>query len=62
MAGVNVVTEAFVDASERQLAALGFDGAIVTVPHPIQNLTTDELHRLADQATDAIVAAIVAGA
>ena len=56
---MNVITEAFVDASATQLGALGFDGATVTVPHPVQNLTTEELHALADAATDAIVAAVV---
>lgn len=56
--GVNVITSAFVGASETQLDALGFDGATVAVPHPVQNLTTAELHRLADGATDEILATI----
>ena len=55
---MNVITDAFVDASATQLDALGFDGAIVVVPHPVQNLTTEELQALADDATDPIVAAI----
>ena len=55
---MNVITEAFVDASSTQLDALGFDGATVVVSHPVQNLTTAELHRFADDATDPIVAAI----
>ncbi len=58
MPGVNVITEAFVDASDTQLDALGFDGATVVVAHPVQNLTTAELHELADAATDDIVAAL----
>ena len=57
--GVNIVTTQFRDAADAQSDALGFDPAIVYVPHPIQNRTTDELHRLADAAFDRIVAAIV---
>lgn len=38
--------------------ALGFDGATVVVSHPIQNLTTAELHALADAATDGILTAL----
>jgi hypothetical protein len=48
--GVSVVTEEFADAVEVQSAALGFDPGIVYVPHPIQNRTTEELARLADEA------------
>lgn len=55
---MNVITDAFVGASETQLGALGFAGATVVVAHPVQNLTTAELHQLADNATDAVVAAI----
>jgi hypothetical protein len=48
--GVSVVTEEFADAVEVQSTALGFDPGIVYVPHPIQNRTTEELARLADEA------------
>lgn len=57
--GVNVITTQFVDAAAAQSEALGFEPALVVVPHPIQNRTTDELHRLADEAFERILAAIV---
>ena len=53
------MTTQFRDAADAQSDALGFDPAIVYVPHPIQNRTTNELYRLADTAFDQIVAAIV---
>ena len=48
--GVSVVTTGFTDAVEVQSKALGFDPAVVYVPHPIQNRTADELDRIADEA------------
>lgn len=57
--GVNVITTQFVDAAAAQSEALGFEPALVVVPHPIQNRTTAELHRLADEAFERILAAIV---
>ena len=56
-----MITSAFVDASATQLGALGFDGATVVVEHPVQNLTTAELHALADESTERILAAIHTG-
>lgn len=56
--GVNVITTQFVDAAAAQSEALGFEPALVVVPHPIQNRTTAELHALADEAFARIVAAI----
>jgi vacuolar-type H+-ATPase subunit F/Vma7 len=50
VAGVSVVTEGFTDAVASQSKALGFEPAIVFVPHPIQNRTAEELDRLADEA------------
>ena len=55
VAGVSVVTEGFTDAVSSQSKALGFEPAIVFVPHPIQNRTAAELDQLAD---DAIVKAL----
>jgi len=48
--GISVVTTGFTDAVEVQSKALGFDPAILYVPHPIQNRTAEELGgaRLAD--------------
>ena len=46
--GVTVVSRGFVDAMEMQSGVLGFDPAVIYVPHPIQNLTADELNKIAD--------------
>jgi hypothetical protein len=46
--GVTVVSRGFVDAMEMQSNVLGFDPAVIYVPHPIQNLTAEELNKVAD--------------
>ncbi len=46
--GVSIVTTEFADAVQVQSKALGFEPAIVYVPHPIQNRTPEELAALAD--------------
>jgi hypothetical protein len=56
--GVFVASSEFVDAAAAQSAALGFDAARVFVAHPIQDRTDDEMRALADDAVDAIVAAV----
>lgn len=48
--GVAIVTRAFSDAVEAQSRALGFEPAVVYVPHPIQNRTAEELATIADEA------------
>ncbi len=50
--GVSVVTEGFTDAVTAQSLALGFEPAIVFVPHPIQNRTAEELDEIADRAVE----------
>jgi hypothetical protein len=50
--GVSVVTTGFTDAVEVQSKALGFEPAIVYVPHPIQNRTAAELKKIADDAVE----------
>ncbi len=40
----------FVDGVEAQSESLGFDPAVVYVPHPIQNRTKQEIEAIADQA------------
>ena len=50
--GVSIVTTGFADAVEVQSKALGFDPAVVYVPHPIQNRTADELNKIADDAAE----------
>ncbi|MCU0983461.1 MAG: hypothetical protein MUC89_00775 [Acetobacteraceae bacterium] len=56
--GVNVITEAFVSPFADQCAAIGFAGASVVVPHPVQNRTTAELHAMAEAAVPAVLAAL----
>ena len=48
--GISVVTTGFTDAVTVQSKALGFDPAVLFVPHPIQNRTADELKKIADDA------------
>lgn len=48
IAGVSVLTEEFRDAFAKQCRAIGFDGASLYTPHPMQNKTTAELHAFAD--------------
>ena len=57
--GVSVVTTEFKDAIAAQSRALGFDPAIVYVPHPIQNRTAAELAALADAAIEPVLAQLV---
>jgi hypothetical protein len=58
--GVSVVTTGFTDAVEMQSKALGFDPAIVYVPHPIQNRTADELNKIADEAAEKALRLLIA--
>jgi len=60
--GVSLVTTEFRDAVDKQCAALGFEPAVVYVPHPIQNRTADELRRLADEAIEPALKLLVASA
>ncbi len=60
--GVNVLTEEFRDAFERQCGSLGFAGRSVFVPHPILNRTTAEIRAIAEDYFDRILATLAAGA
>ena len=58
--GVFVASSEFVSAADAQSTSLGFpDVARVFTPHPIQDRTDDEMRAYADQAFDAIVAAVI---
>ena len=57
--GVSVVTTEFKDAVVVQSKALGFDPAIVYVPHPVQNRTAAELAALADGALESALDKLV---
>ncbi len=48
VAGVSVLTTEFRQPFATQCAAIGFDGASVFIEHPMQNRTSEELHRMAD--------------
>jgi len=58
--GVSVLTEEFRSAFAGQCEKIGFAGAPIYVPHPMQNRTTAELHAFADQYFDQILAQIIA--
>ena len=54
---VAVGTEPFLDEALEQARLLGMpDYRMVLIPHPVQLLTTQELHARADAAFDAILA------
>lgn len=53
-----IATVAFEEAARAQSASLGFEPAIVWVPHPIQDRTDAELRSLADEALEPVLAAI----
>ena len=53
-----VASSEFRDAARAQARGLGFEPAVVFVPHPIQDRTDDEIRALADAAVDEIVGAL----
>jgi hypothetical protein len=58
--GVSIVTTEFRDAIAVQSRALGFEPAVVYVPHPVQNRTADELAAVADAVMDEALAFLIA--
>ena len=62
MLGVAVVSAEFTTAAVAQNASLGYDPAVVYVPHPIQDRTDEEMRALAEQAFPALLAALSAPA
>ena len=55
-----IATTAFEEAAKAQGRALGFDPAIVYVPHPIQDRTDEEIRDIADAALDPVLEMITA--
>ena len=53
-----VASDEFTQAAEHQMRSLGVEVAAVFVAHPIQDRTDDEMRALADEAVDAVLAAI----
>ena len=60
--GVMIATAAFREAAAAQSQSLGYEPAIVWVPHPIQNRTDEELLAIADEAMEEIVAKLTPAA
>jgi hypothetical protein len=58
--GGMVATTAFEEAAKAQAKGLGFEPAIVYVPHPIQDRTDEEIREIADQALEPILRMITA--
>ena len=56
--GVFVATVEFADAAATQSKSLGLDVAHVLTEHPIQDRTDEEMQTIADQAVDALIAAL----
>lgn len=52
---VMVASTEFREAVAMQASALGFEPAVVYVPHPIQDRTDGELRHLADAAVDELL-------
>jgi alkanesulfonate monooxygenase SsuD/methylene tetrahydromethanopterin reductase-like flavin-dependent oxidoreductase (luciferase family) len=56
---VMIASDVFVDAAEKQAAALGLpDVRRVFVPHPIQDATDDEMRAKADAIVEQIIDAL----
>ena len=58
--GVMIATTAFRQAAAAQSESLGYEPAIVWVPHPIQNRTDEELRVIADEAMKEILEKLAA--
>ena len=56
---VMVATTAFADGVEAQARAYGFTQSAVFVTHPVQDRTDEELHAMAEDSIEAIVAQLV---
>jgi hypothetical protein len=60
--GVGIASSEFIPAAAAQNAALGYDPAVVFVPHPIQDRTDAEMRELAERAFEEILRAASAPA
>ena len=56
--GAMIATTAFEQAAIAQSKSLGFEPAIIYVPHPIQDRTDDELYAIADEALEGVLEAL----
>ena len=55
--GVGIASSEFIPAAAAQNAALGYDPAVVFVPHPIQDRTDAEMRELAERAFEEVLRA-----
>lgn len=55
---VAIVSSEFRDAAAAQNRSLGYDPAVIFVPHPIQDRTDEEMRALADDALKSILNAL----
>jgi hypothetical protein len=56
--GVYVASSEFKQAGEAQSRALGYDPAVVYVPHPIQDRTDEEMKAIARSALEDLLRAV----
>jgi hypothetical protein len=56
--GVGVASSEFIPAAAAQAESLGFDAAMVFVPHPIQDRDDNEMRDLAEAAYEEIVSRV----
>ena len=54
-----MATTEFIEGAAAQAKSLGFDPALVFIPHPVQDRTDDELKQLADDHLEAILALLI---
>ncbi len=57
--GVSIVTTEFRDAVAVQSRALGFEPAVIYVPHPVQNRSAEELAAVADAVIEPALSLLV---
>jgi hypothetical protein len=55
---VGVASTDFIGAAAAQNSSLGYDPAVVFVPHPVQDRTDEEMRAMADQSFEAILRAV----
>lgn len=58
--GVSILTTEFKNAFDGQCEKIGFDGASLYTPHPMQNKTTEQLHEYANTVFDDVLRLITA--
>jgi hypothetical protein len=59
--GVGIASTEFEIAAAAQNKSLGYDPAVVFVPHPIQDRNDDEMRAIAEEALEEILAAVGGG-